>query len=480
MEQPPDNRWRARPFAAAAVRGLALVVPLVVVVGLGVAASRAMRSPSGLADRVAWCAASLLASMFALMVAWRLARRLLPLATLLKLSLVFPDRAPSRFAIALRSGNLKRLRAWSIRQSREGFGPDAGQQAEIVLTLVAALNAHDRRTRGHSDRVRALTDLVARELGLADADVQRLRWAAMLHDVGKLAVPGDILNKPGAPDEREWRALRRHPAEGARLAQPLAAWMGDWVHAIAQHHERFDGGGYPAGLERDEIAFGARIVTVTDTFETMTAARSYKKPVSVRAARRELVECSGSHFDPQVVRAFLNVSLGRLYWTTGVVALAAQLPVMGTLLRVGARTAFSAGTSVPNAGAAVAAAAFTLGVVTVPLPGGPQHGREIEPGASAQAAAANALPAVEPRRQPTPPAPPSPATARPEPAAPASPPPQLGVVEDLADTTLGQLEPLLADAHPEQTVRQADLDPPLADQETVEQVMDVVEDLELP
>ncbi len=98
---------------------------------------------------------------------------------------------------------------------------------------------------------------------------------------------------------------------------PLLPWLGPWGDAIEQHHERFGGGGYPRSLAGEEISLAARIVSVADSFEVMTAARSYKKPMSVPAARRELAACAGEQFDPAIVRAFLNVSLGRLWWTVG-------------------------------------------------------------------------------------------------------------------------------------------------------------------
>ena len=96
--------------------------------------------------------------------------------------------------------------------------------------------------------MRALTDLVASDMGLSRHDADRLRWAALLHDIGKLAVPAKILNKPGKPDAREWNLLQRHPEEGAKLIGPLAAWLGEWASAVDSHHERYDETGYPRGL----------------------------------------------------------------------------------------------------------------------------------------------------------------------------------------------------------------------------------------
>ena len=132
--------------------------------------------------------------------------------------------------------------------------------------------------------------------------------------------------------------LARHPDEGAHLAAPLTPWLGDWLRGVRDHHERWDGNGYPDGIAGPDISLAGRIVCVTDAFETMTAVRSYKRPMSAASARRELVACSGSHFDPHIVRAFLDVSLGRLWWILGPVSWLALVPLLGRLPRAAAAT----------------------------------------------------------------------------------------------------------------------------------------------
>lgn len=197
--------------------------------------------------------------------------------------------------------------------------------------LAASLSRHDRATRGHSERVRALTDMIANELNLAELDRDRLRWSALLHDVGKLTVHPETLNKLGQLTEEELEQLRSHPLEGRRLISPLSSWLGEWSLAIEQHHESFDGNGYPFGLSGSKISLAARIVAVADAFDVMTSGRSYKKALSTKAARKELTRCAGSQFDPVIVRAFLDFSLGRLRWTVSPVSWIADVPFVARL-----------------------------------------------------------------------------------------------------------------------------------------------------
>lgn len=329
-----EPRWVRRPFLAVVIRLGVLLVPIASGVAVGAVIARAFPRPNGPA-LVAWLLAVLAASTATVTVVERIARRLLPLAALLKLSLAFPDNVPSRFKLARQAGNVRVLQQRVLDARERGLDHDPSRAAEGVLSLVAALSAHDRKTRGHSERVRAFTDMLAEEFDLSAADRDRLRWAALLHDVGKLEVPSATLNKPGKPDEAEWESLKRHPIEGERIAAPLVPWLGEWSAAIGQHHERWDGRGYPGGLSGESIGLAARIVSVADSFEVMTAARSYKRPMTPTAARRELQRCAGQQFDPQVVRAFFSISLGRVWWTVGPASWVAQIPFVLGIGRTG-------------------------------------------------------------------------------------------------------------------------------------------------
>ncbi len=265
-----------------------------------------------------------------LLAAERLTRRLAPLATLLALSLTFPDRAPPRFRVALRNGSTRQLRD-RVAEARQGeVGGTPAEAAERVLDLVAALSVHDRTTRGHSERVRAYSRMIGEEMGLSDIELDRLQWAGLLHDVGKLLIPAAILNKPGTLTAEEYEEVCLHPEYGRGMVTPLIPWLGDSARAVWEHHERWDGRGYPAGLAGHDIALAARIVAVADVFDVMTSARSYKTPVSAADARTELARCAGGQFDEAVVRAFLNISIGELRLLIGPLSWLSQLPLFPT------------------------------------------------------------------------------------------------------------------------------------------------------
>ena len=362
-----EQRWQGRPVLSAAVLVAAHGIPIAAAVATSAVLSRRFHEPDGVAGAVAQWGLLLAASTAVLLVVDRAAKRLLPLAALLKLSMLFPDAAPKRMKVARKSGSVRNLQVRLDEAKALGADDEPTRAAEVILALVGALHAHDRHTRGHSERVRWFTDLLAEELKLAPADRDRLRWASLLHDIGKLHVSPKILNKPGKLVRREWRHIHRHPEEGARIVAPLAPWLGEWAATVEQHHEKYDGTGYPHRLKGDEISLGARIVAVADAYEVMTAVRSYKKAASAATARKELTRSAGTHFDPVVVRAFLNISIGRLRWVTGPVAWVAQIPFVGWLPRLAESTSVVAGQA---AGAVGTAALLTSGSALVVPPDG--------------------------------------------------------------------------------------------------------------
>ena len=362
---PASDRWKARPLLANALRASIALIPIMVAVGATVLIRSMIPRPTALGPSIAWWVVLVVLAAVVAGSVGHFTRRLTPLVTLLKLSMLFPDRAPSRFAVARQAGSVKRLAERLAELEGDPRGYQEAASAGTILALATALQSHDRRTRGHAERVRVYTDILAQELKISKEERYRLRWAALLHDIGKLKVSPDILNKPGKLDDHEWEVMRRHPLEGARLATPLLAWLGPWAGAITDHHERYDGAGYPNGLSRESISLAGRIVAVADAYDTMTAARSYKRPMSVRSARAELANCAGGQFDPTVVRAFLAISLPRLVWRTGPLSFLAQTPLLSPLQEVGRQIATVTGQGVA---AAAVAAGVTAAAVVTPTP----------------------------------------------------------------------------------------------------------------
>jgi hypothetical protein len=359
-----QGRWEGKPVRAFMVRAAAFLLPLVFAILVAWQVSIRLPKPTTIPGVVFWWLVVVVVSTIALRLADRVAKRLMPLAVLMNLSLVFPDKAPSRFGVSMKSGNARRLEELIEEAEAAGKSDDLSQAAETILALAAALNAHDPRTRGHGDRVRAYADMIGEEMGFTDAERNKLKWAAMLHDIGKLRVPSEIINKPGKLDDDEWAVMRNHPNWGMELAAPLVDWLGDFAFAIGQHHERFDGAGYPNGLAGEEIALPARITSVADTYDVMTSVRSYKEARPASEAREELARCAGSQFDPEVVRAFLNISLGRQRWVAGPLSWLAQVPFFQAALQGATTAATHAGTAVSTVAAATA-----VGATAVVAPG---------------------------------------------------------------------------------------------------------------
>lgn len=327
-KEPTETRWVAHPLAARAIRLTVALTPLAVSLVVTWMARPYIPHPPGIIGAIVFLAPLAVLGVATAMATERLARRLLPLANLMDLSLVFPDRAPSRYSTALRSNTSRQLERQvnDVRANR--LSTDETQAATQILALLEALRRHEPLTRGHTERVRAYSYLIAEEMGLSQHDLDKLNWAVLLHDVGKLAVPAELLNKKGRPTAEEWETIQSHPAVGARMVEPLAGWLGDWRYAAGQHHERWDGQGYPSGLAGNGISLAGRIVAVADAYDVITSVRSYKAGMSHEAARAELVACSGSQFDPVVVRAMVNVSIGtvrsvpgRLGWITHIPAI---------------------------------------------------------------------------------------------------------------------------------------------------------------
>jgi putative nucleotidyltransferase with HDIG domain len=180
-------------------------------------------------------------------------------------------------------------------------------RSSVVSAIAALMDARDGAMTAHSEAVTSCAVLLARELGLPQSEVEAVRLAALLHDVGKIAVSDAVLQKPGPLTTDEWQVMRQHPVIAERILDGLPLPTST-VAGVRHHHERFDGRGYPDGLAGDEIPIAARIVAVADAFHAMTSDRPYRRRQSIGDARKEIARCATTHFCPRVVAAFLRIS----------------------------------------------------------------------------------------------------------------------------------------------------------------------------
>lgn len=212
---------------------------------------------------------------------------------------------------------------WSESES-ELFCAIAGTVAALAARLVAeeqaveakenaikalgiAVESRDAEVKGHTDRVTDLSVRVGEALGLSEANLDALRWGAYLHDLGKVATPDAILHKPGKLSSDEWQIMRQHVDAGYRVAKQLSFLPEATLETVLSHHERWDGQGYPHGLEAENIPLTARIFSICDVYDALVSPRPYKSAWSHDEALTEIVSQTGAQFDPQVVAVFLGL-----------------------------------------------------------------------------------------------------------------------------------------------------------------------------
>ena len=207
----------------------------------------------------------------------------------------------------------KRALVLSNRDYRERLEQRVEEQTEeirvtflgAVKALAEALEAKDPYTHGHSRRVTEIAVMMARELGLPTEEQDRIRLAGLVHDIGKIGVPEEILHKPGKLTDEEFASIREHPSVGVRILRPIIRDQ-EVLAIVRHHHERFEGGGYPDGIAGEEIPMGSRLMAVADAFDAMTSIRPYRLPLKSEEARLQLRGNSGTQFDPEVVSLFLG------------------------------------------------------------------------------------------------------------------------------------------------------------------------------
>ena len=187
----------------------------------------------------------------------------------------------------------------------------ASTYQNTLLALVAALDAREHETSDHSQRVVSYTTAIGERLGIKGHELEEIGRGALLHDIGKIGVPDAVLLKPGKLTSPEWTEMRKHPDIGYQMIQAIP-FLSTPASIVLSHPERWDGGGYPRGLRKEEIHIGARIFSVADTLDAMTSDRPYRRGTSFANAISEIVRCADTQFDPEVVKAFADIGEAKL------------------------------------------------------------------------------------------------------------------------------------------------------------------------
>ena len=177
---------------------------------------------------------------------------------------------------------------------------------ETIIGMVSALDLREHNTRMHSQRVREYTELIAERFGVDEKLKREIGFGALLHDVGKIAVPDHILLKPDKLTDDEWHEMRKHPEAGYRIVKRIG-FLKDAAEIVYAHHEQFNGAGYPRGIRKESIPLGARMFMVADVYDALTSERPYRSPMTYEEAATEIKKMSGSHFDPVVVDIFMAI-----------------------------------------------------------------------------------------------------------------------------------------------------------------------------
>jgi putative nucleotidyltransferase with HDIG domain len=180
-----------------------------------------------------------------------------------------------------------------------------------ITALVYALEAKDAYTSGHSQRVAQLSVSIAQQLSLPSEQVERLKLAGLLHDIGKIGTQESLLSKPRRLNEEQYQLVKLHPEIGQRILSPIVD-NSEILHAVRGHHERYDGKGYPDGLKKSKIPLGARILAVSDAYEAMTSDRPYRAAMSPDAALSQIESNKGTQFDPEIADIFTKIEGSRI------------------------------------------------------------------------------------------------------------------------------------------------------------------------
>jgi len=211
------------------------------------------------------------------------------------------------------------IAGWLVGRERAALLAKTEVHRGALMALVSALDAREHDTELHSWRVRTYALRIAERMKLPHADRRVVEQAALLHDIGKIGVPDNILLKPGPLTETEWGVMRRHPEIGHQILASVPS-LEKISTIVLTHHEHYDGSGYPKGIKGDQIPLGARVFAVADAYDALTSSRPYREATSIEDAMRIIKRDRGKYFDPRVVDAFLEITPAELAALRSVVA----------------------------------------------------------------------------------------------------------------------------------------------------------------
>ena len=177
---------------------------------------------------------------------------------------------------------------------------------DVIKSIALALDSEDKYTRGHSMRVTLYSILLAKELGVSQTDIEKLEIASLLHDIGKVGISEEILQKPTGLTDEEYEIMKTHSENAEKIITGIKK-LENIIPIVRHHHERWDGRGYPDKLQGEEIPFFARIIALADTYDAMTSTRSYRKALSHDEAIKEIKKCAGTQFDPILAEKFIEI-----------------------------------------------------------------------------------------------------------------------------------------------------------------------------
>jgi HD-GYP domain-containing protein (c-di-GMP phosphodiesterase class II) len=189
-------------------------------------------------------------------------------------------------------------------------GMDQRVLIECMRAIISTLEQKDIYTHGHSVRVAEYAVLLGTALNLAESEIQQLELASLFHDIGKIGIPDTILTKPARLSKAEFEIMKSHPARSVHVLEKISA-ISHLIPGIKYHHERFDGLGYPEGLQGEDIPLHARIILIADTYDAMTSTRPYRLALDKEIAFEELSRCAGTQFDPHLVKVFIQTMRAR-------------------------------------------------------------------------------------------------------------------------------------------------------------------------